>query len=152
MRIPTPLAWRVFLSVLTVSLLSVLATGLLIRVALAGRFEAYLGRTPDSVGPGRRMGRMLLGSAEQAFLADVDRAILIAAVAAVALAALAAVFLAKGLTRGLGDLTAGVRRLASGDWGEPIEAGGPFEVVELATAFNEMADSLANAEQLRRRM
>jgi signal transduction histidine kinase len=142
----------VFLSVLTVSLLSVLATGLLVRVALAQRFEAYLGSTLENVGPGRRMGRMLLGSAEQTFLADVDRAILIAAVVAVALAAAVALLIAKGLTRGLRDLTAGVRRLGSGDWSQRIDADGPLEVVELTMAFNDMADSLEKAEELRRRM
>jgi len=146
------LAWQVFLSILVVTLLSVLATGLAVRAALSGRFEDYVTGMHGQPGMGRGMGRMMLGAAEQTFLDSVDQAIFVSALLAIAAAALAALLLAKLLARPLGSLTVGARRFASGDHDVRVDVDGPVEVVDLAVAFNEMADSLAEAETLRRRL
>jgi signal transduction histidine kinase len=95
---------------------------------------------------------VFLGTAEQTFLAGTDRGIIISALVAVALAALGAWLLARYLVRPLRDLTAASRALAEGRLEHRVEEAGPEEVAGLAVAFNEMADSLSESEELRRRM
>jgi len=145
---------QVFLAILAVSLAAVLASGLVTRGTLSGAFERYLsGGMGPMMGPGSGMGRQVFfGTAEQAFLTGVDRGIIVSALVAVALAALGAWLLARYLVRPLRDLTAASRALAKGRLEHRVEEAGPEEVAGLASAFNEMADSLSESEELRRRM
>lgn len=147
---PRGIVWRVFISILAVSLAAILLTGIITRSALSSAFESYLSAAPTHAGSG--MGRLFLGVAEQSFLAGVDRGILLSAVIAVLMAALGALLFAGYLTRPLRRLTEGVNALARGQLGHRVEAQGPDEVEELAKAFNEMAASLEEGEALRRRM
>ncbi len=143
---------RVFGAILGVSLVSVLATGLFARRELSGAFERYLLGLEGGRMHGRRMGQLILGAAEEQFLAGVDRGILMAAAIAVVLAAIVGMVLARYLSRPLASLTLTARRFATGDLTARAEATGPVEVAALAEAFNEMADSLATTEMLRQRM
>jgi signal transduction histidine kinase len=87
-----------------------------------------------------------------AFLASVNRAVLLAAV----VASLAAVLLTLGLSRRiLGPieaLTAAARRMEKGDLSQRVEVQSRDEIGELARAFNAMADGLAHLEKLRHNM
>ncbi|GAB4287942.1 MAG: hypothetical protein Kow0067_13360 [Coriobacteriia bacterium] len=145
---------QVFASTLTVSLASILVTGLIARAALSRAFDDYMIHIAGTTGmmPGRGMGRMVIGGAEQTFLSAVDRGIVVSALVAVVIAALAAYLVARSLSRPVGQLTAGARALAAGDLDHRVDAGGPEELEELAEAFNDMADSLEQAELLRRRL
>ncbi|MHB1017693.1 MAG: sensor histidine kinase [Coriobacteriia bacterium] len=145
---------QVFLSIVVVSLAAVLATGVIARGTLEGAFNRYLaGGTTGTMGPGSGMGRqMLLGRAETTFLAAVDQGIVLSAFVAVVLAALGAWLLARYLVRPLRNLTAASRALAGGDLAHRVDEEGPAEVAGLASAFNDMAGSLAESEQLRQRM
>ncbi|MGC8733336.1 MAG: sensor histidine kinase, partial [Halothiobacillaceae bacterium] len=133
-------------------LTSVLVAGLIARRALSNAFVAYLSAYGMHMGPGMGFGRMVLGAAERAFLAGVDRGILISAAVAAAIAAGAAIGLAGYLVRPLRQLTSGVEAIASGDLAHRVEVSGPAEIEELAAAFNNMAASLERSEALRRRM
>lgn len=148
----TSLVWQVFISILLIALSSVLVAGVLIRRALESTFAAYLSGLPDPTGAGHGMGRRLLGAAEQSFIANVDRGIWIAALIAIVIAALGALILARRISRPLSTLTASATRFAEGALDERVDASGPREVGDLADAFNEMADSLSEAEALRRRL
>lgn len=145
---------QVFLSIVVISLATALATGLIARGTLEGAFGRYLeGGSTGGMGPGSGIGRqMLLGRAEQTFLTAVDQGILLSALVAVALAALGAWLLARYLVRPLRNLTAASRALAEGDLARRVDEEGPAEVAGLAVAFNEMAGSLAESEELRQRM
>ena len=101
------------------------------------------------MGAGRRL---MLGAAEQTFLTTVDKGLLIGALIAVGLAALAALAVAYYLTRPLERLTVAAQALAAGDLAHRVDVGGPGEVRGLGAAFNEMADSLEESEELRRRL
>jgi signal transduction histidine kinase len=152
MRRGPGLFYQVFASILAVALTSVMITGMLARWAVSVSFERYL-RGEHGMGRGASgMGRMMLGGAEQAFLANVDRSISYAAIGAVILAAIAAWLLARYLTRPLHRVAAAARELAGGDLSHRVEVSGAAEVADLSDAFNEMADSLAEAERLRRRL
>jgi len=147
------LMMQVFLSILAVSLAAVLATGFIARGTLERAFERYLSGGSTHMGPGSGIGRrMMLGGAEQTFLAGVDQGIVISAAVAVVFAALGAWLLARYLVRPLLGLTAASRALAGGDLTHRVDEEGPHEVADLATAFNDMADSLEESEQLRQRM
>lgn len=149
----TSLVQQVFFAFLAVALAAVLATGLVARRALESAFEAYLTSIGMGMSGGPGMGRrMMVGTAEQAFLVGVDRGIIISAVVAFVLAAIAAALLARSLLGPVKRLTAASHALASGDLAMRVEGGGPEEVAELADAFNGMAAALEEAEELRRRM
>lgn len=147
-----PLIAQVFVSILLVALSTVLLVGLLIRRSLERTFEAYLTGLPNPTGMGGGMGRRLLGAAEQTFMTNVDRSILVAALIAIIIAAVGALLLARRISRPLWGLTASAKRFAAGELDERVDASGPKEVGELADAFNDMADSLGEAEALRRRL
>lgn len=149
------LSLQVFLAILTVSLGAVLTVGIVARNALAAAFDDYLGSLPTPTGgmQGRgRMGRMMLGAAEQTFVATVDRSVYIGAIAAVLVTAVVAILLARYLSRPIQRLEGAAEGLARGDLASRVEPSGPVEVAALGEAFNRMADSMEESETLRRRL
>jgi two-component system sensor histidine kinase BaeS len=148
------LFWNVLLALLGVTGVSVLITALVSRSAVLDAFGRYLRGDPGfrlSL-PAIRIREIVLGTAEQDFLANMDRAILVAVVFAAVAAAVAAVLLAGYLTRPIRRLTGAAETLAAGDLSHRVDVEGPAEVEELGRAFNDMADSLSEAELLRRRL
>jgi len=149
-----PLLLQAFFAMLVVALLTVGLSGLITRALFDSAFNSYLETLPAPMG-GRGMGagrQMMLGGAEQTFLSTVDRGILLGAAIGILLAAIAALAVAYYLTRPIGRLTTAARSLAAGDLTHRVDVGGPGEVASLGEAFNEMADSLAESEELRRRL
>jgi len=146
--------WQVFLGVLAVALGAVTMLGIVARYALSSAFDAYLRQLPTGTNMmGRpRMGRMMLGQAEQTFLASVDQSVLIGALIAVALSVVAAYVIARLLTRPIRSLETAALTLADGDFSSRVEVSGAEEISALGAAFNHMADSLQEAEQLRQRL
>lgn len=71
--------------------------------------------------------------------------LLLSGLAGAALAALLSPFLARTLARPVTAVADAAGELAEGAHPEPIPASGPRETVELARAFNAMADALARA-------
>ena len=146
------IAWQFFFGILVVALGAVLAVGLITRRVFSAAFRTYLESLPQmrqGMGMGRRI---ILGTAEQTFLSSVDRGVLIGALVAVLVAALTAFLLARYFTRPLARLEEGALGLAGGDLTHRVEVSGPAEVVAVADAFNQMADNLQEAEDLRRRL
>jgi len=142
-----------FVAMVVVALVSVGLAGLITRSEASAAFGDYLQTLPAPMGQGMGAGRrMMLGAAEQTFLATVDKGILVGALIAVALAALFGGAGAYYLTRPLKRLTAAAQGVASGDLTHRVDTGGPLEVHRLGEAFNEMAASLAESEELRRRL
>jgi signal transduction histidine kinase len=146
---------QIFLAILLVALGAVLTVGVVARNALSAAFDTYLASlpTPQGMMAGRpHMGRALLGAAEQTFVASVDRSVYIGAIVAVVITALVAVLLARYLSRPIQTLEVAAEGLANGDLAQRVEPAGPTEVAALGDAFNRMADSLEEAEALRRRL
>ena len=146
--------WQVFLAVLAVALGAVALLGVITRYALAAAFDAYLQQLPSGANMmGRpRMGLRILGSAEQTFIATVDRSVMIGAVIAVLLSIAAAYLVARALTRPIRRLESAALAIAEGDFDSRVEVSGPEEILALGDAFNHMADSLHEAEELRKRL
>jgi signal transduction histidine kinase len=146
--------WQVFLGVSAVALGAVATLGAITRAALSAAFDAYLLTRPMGVNAmGRpRAGRMMLGAAEESFIAAVDRSVVIGIVAALVLSIIAAYLIAAHLTRPIRSLEDAALALADGDLSSRVEVGGPEEISALGEAFNHMADTLEESEELRRRL
>ena len=147
------LSGQIFVSFLLVALCAVVAVGLIARNALSRAFDDYLAGLPAQGGMGGRgMGRIMLGAAEQTFLDSVNHSVYLAAAIAVVIAGVVAVLLAGYLTRPISRLEHAAEELAGGDLSHRVDMAGPAEVAALGRAFNNMADSLSQAEELRRRL
>jgi signal transduction histidine kinase len=142
-----------FLAIVAVSLASVGLAGMITRTEASSAFSSYLDTLPSPMGGGMGAGRhLMMGGAEQTFLASVDKGIVIGALIAVTLAALMAFAIAYYLTRPLKRLTLAAQTVAAGDLSHRVEPAGPLEVHRLGDAFNEMAGSLSESETLRQRL
>jgi len=84
-----------------------------------------------------------------AFLARLNRTILILGLSAIVLAGLLLSFVSRTITHPLDNLVAGVRALAQGDYTYSVSPRGSSEVAELAEAFSKMRGELLTAEQRR---
>jgi signal transduction histidine kinase len=112
---------------------------------------------PLEVG-GQHVGTLLLSSAvsihetlEEEFLRQVNRSLLWAGLVAGAVALILGLLLARQLTAPLRALTQAAHRLARGDLPQ-VEVRSQDEIGELDQAFNQMAQSLARQETLRRNL
>lgn len=88
----------------------------------------------------------------QMFLTAVHRYLLWASLAALGLAFFISYFLIRRVLRPLSQMHAITRKVAAGDFSARVEVSSQDEVGELGTAFNRMADSLQQLEQLRKTM
>jgi signal transduction histidine kinase len=88
----------------------------------------------------------------EAFLASINRALLLAAGIAGLAAVLLTLVLSRRILRPVEALTAAARRMEKGDLSQRVEVYSQDEIGELARAFNAMADGLARLEELRRNM
>jgi two-component system sensor histidine kinase BaeS len=141
-----------FLAILTVSLASVGLAGVIARNEASSAFGSYLETLPRPMGGMGAGRRLMMGGAEQTFLASVDKSIVVGALIAIALAALVAFGIAYFLTRPLKRLTLAARIVADGDLSHRVDPAGPLEVHRLGSAFNDMAASLSESEILRQRL
>jgi two-component system OmpR family sensor kinase/two-component system sensor histidine kinase BaeS len=95
---------------------------------------------------------MQFTAAAQAFLAQINQSLLLAALIAAIAGALLGVVIARGVSKPLSALAAAARRVEQGKLNERVPVTGSEEVANLATAFNEMTGALQHNEQLRRNM
>jgi len=141
------------------------AAGLVVASEAQGQLGARLAQpdlaaaTPISV-HGELVGYLLvragsggaLSMAGQQFLAQVNGALLQAGLLAGGLGLLLGVVIARGLAAPLSRLSAAARQIARGKLDERVPIAGAAEIADTARAFNEMADGLQQAEQLRQNM
>jgi two-component system OmpR family sensor kinase/two-component system sensor histidine kinase BaeS len=97
-------------------------------------------------------GQGNLLAAEQAFLTQVNRALLQAGAVAGVLGIVLGLLLARSIAAPLGRLASAAHRLAEGKLDERVRVQGTAEMIEAAQAFNDMATSLEQAEILRRNL
>lgn len=151
---------------LAVALVGVGVLGVLVGLATAGAFGEYLaGRSASDLasmagmmdelmgrGASQAMLRQMYGPAEQAYLATVRSALLLAGILAALLALALGLVLSRQVTRPLRTLAQAARRLADGDLNQRVPVRSADELGELAAAFNTLAAALARQETLRRQM
>ncbi len=89
---------------------------------------------------------------EQAYVRQVNRALLIGALMATAVAIVLAIVLARTLTRPLQELAAASRQMAAGNLAQQVPVRTQDELGALATTFNQMSAELNRANQQRRQM
>ena len=91
-------------------------------------------------------------SNEQAVLGRLNRGVFLAGVIAGVLALIISLGLSYTLLRPVNELTFAAQQLASGDLSHRVEVRGTDELATLGHTFNQMADSLQQAEEARRAM
>ncbi len=92
-----------------------------------------------------------LPAPERDLESSLRRAIVAASAIAIVVALLVGLFVARRLTRPLEHLTVAARRLGAGDLSTRVgHEDGPGEFGELAVTFDQMADSLAREDEVRR--
>ncbi len=97
-------------------------------------------------------GRAMLGAAEQTFVATVDQSVYIGAFVAIAIAAVAALLLARYLSRPMRQLETLPRTWPAATCRTGSRSPAPPKSRRSATRSTRMADSLEEAEILRRRL
>ncbi|KAA3655502.1 MAG: HAMP domain-containing protein [Chloroflexi bacterium] len=90
--------------------------------------------------------------AEEAFIAETNRALWIGAGGATAVAVVLAIFMSRTLTRPLQELSHATRQMAQGNLQQTVPVRTQDELGELATTFNQMSAELDRANQIRRQM
>ncbi len=91
-------------------------------------------------------------AADAAFVTAINRSVILGALVASAAAVLATLALSDRIVRPIAHVTQAAERMAKGDLTVRVPVESADEVGHLARAFNAMADSLAQQEQLRRNM
>ena len=97
-------------------------------------------------------GRGALATNEQDFLDQLQRTLLIAAVIAATLGIGVGVVISRTVSRPLSQLAQAARAFAAHHWDQRVQISGTEEVAEVSFAFNDMADSLQQADALRRNL
>ncbi len=142
---------RLVLALILVAWLSVAVVGVLTARLTADRFTVYLRRAPG-MPQMQVMMRTMMGPPERTFLADVRRAIWLAALLGAAVAAVVGTIGARRITAPLRGLADAARRIGRGDLSARVEVGSDDEVGEVAQTFNAMADELRRADESRRQL
>jgi signal transduction histidine kinase len=107
---------------------------------------------------GKRVGTLYVNPVagpdpiDLAFISALNRSVLLGALVAGVAAILVTLGLASGILRPVERLTAAARLMKTGDLSVRVSVDSRDEIGELANAFNAMAGSLAEQEQLRRNM
>jgi signal transduction histidine kinase len=97
-------------------------------------------------------GRGPLATNEQDFLDQLQHTLLIAALVAAGLGIAIGLVISRTVSRPLAQLARAARAFAAHNWDQRVQVGGTEEVAEVSFAFNDMADSLQQAETLRRNL
>jgi signal transduction histidine kinase len=106
-----------------------------------GQTIGYLIVTPGPIGQLRPI--------EQTFIDQVRQNLLLAGLIASLIGAVLGLTFSRTLTRPLNQLAAAARSIAAKDLTRRVRPSGSIEVADVGQAFNEMADSLQQAEELR---
>jgi len=90
--------------------------------------------------------------ADETFLANVTRALMITGLVVALLAAGLGVLLTRSISRPLADMEQAAIRFAQGDYTARVSPRGQDEVATLGRTFNQMAESVGSVERLRREL
>ena len=96
-----------------------------------------------------------IGSPEQRFLDELQRSVILAALGAVALGVVLGLLVSRSLSKPLATLAQAAHGFAARDWSQRVpinETRHIAEVSEVASAFNNMADSLQQSDTQRRNL
>ena len=94
----------------------------------------------------------LRAALQEGFLRTTRRALILAGCAAAAAGIVLSLFLLRHMTRPLRRLDTAAKRIAKGKFDERVEIETSDEIGDLASSFNEMAESLERSEEAKRRM
>jgi len=150
---------KLFLSYLVVILVGAVVLGLATRLTVPEAFNRHMG-LGQGAGQGAGQGMMQGNGTGNGMMSDLfinfqasfNEAMLLALLAAGAVAILVSLLLSRGVVAPVRVLTSASRRIASGHYGERVQASGSDELGHLAHSFNQMAEKLEQVEAMRRQL
>jgi two-component system sensor histidine kinase BaeS len=121
---------------------------------MAAMAELHSGTGPGmgpAMAPGwfQGMPSGMAGQLDSAFRGALIEALAVAGTAALAAAVAVSLLVSRQAAKPIWRLAAASRRIAAGHYSERVASGGPHELRELGTSFNEMAGALEGAERQR---
>lgn len=141
-----PRFWRYILGKLIITyglvvIVAVVVLAVVVRVLMARHVSSLVHTVPDTASS---------AMTEAHFLSLLNQSLIWAGLAALGVAVLFSLVLARFIVRPLRDLSRAIRKIAAGDYRQRVELKSDDEIGELAQAFNDMAASLQQMEELRR--
>lgn len=154
------LFWKLMLAFTLVVAIGLGAVIILANQVAASEFHQMMmgGGQGMMMGPNGMLGGRGQALMQQAALERVNRAVLIGGLVALIAALIVGFFVFRAITRPIDQLTRAAHQLAQGDLGARVTVDdhasrlGSDEISELGAAFNTMAISLQQSEQVRRDM
>lgn len=147
-RLPSlPLRGRILASHLVVVIVGGVTLLVTVDHVAPGAFDTAMGQAMGGQVAG--MSDMMNGLIRTAFRDAIQTSLTIAVVAAVAASIVVSLALSGRISRPITRLVAASRRIADGRYAERVNATSSDEIGQLATSFNEMADSLEATERRR---
>jgi serine phosphatase RsbU (regulator of sigma subunit) len=122
------------------------------RVEFTVAGERYIGQVFELVASGAKGVKLVLASSRDQALAPLRRLqqqILLITALACLVAVIACRIIASMISRPIGELLAGTKRISAGRFDQPVEIHRRDELGELSDSFNQMADGLKERDKLR---
>jgi two-component system sensor histidine kinase BaeS len=138
-RSQTRLATRMSLGTLVVAFLAIAVLAIGVLVIARSTFDGLMVESGTSAAMAQTM-----------FNRGVAEVFVVAMVVAAVVSAVLSVLIAVRLSRPLDDIALAARRIARGDYEARVPRAGAAEVASVADSFNQMAQSLADQERVRR--
>jgi signal transduction histidine kinase len=142
---------KLFASYLVVILVGLVVIAISMSYTALASFEHEMMGNGLGRGP-RHMQSVLDEQIEQSFEDAVNSSLLRSSVVAIVVAGVVSLFISQRITRPLRQLAHASQQLAAGQYPEPLPPPSRDEIGELTYHFNQMAQSLAEQEQLRQQL
>lgn len=151
-----------------IALASVVIVAVLANYAVNNRFNEYLAEgpgytmmgpdytnsdvVPNQVPTFRWMFRHMFGAPEQQFLDTVNRSLWVAAALVIIIAGLISIIFARRMTSPIQHMTRAAKQISAGQLDARIPVETRDEIGELASSFNQMAESLEKNRQMNQQL
>jgi signal transduction histidine kinase len=136
-----------------IALLSVGITAIWVNQSVRADFASYCQRSCEmGTCPGNMATNGMTGVAEQRFLEDFQRSLLVAGLVAVVVAIALGFTIGSIISWPMSQLASSARKIASGDLTQRVTNGNNDEIGEVSSAFNVMAEQLEKKEKSRKQL
>jgi histidine kinase len=150
-RIRRRLGAKLFFSYLIIILVGVLSLMLGAQLSAPAALQRHAARMEATIAMVDG-DEALLQDLNESFVTAVNEILIVAALAALVTAVAISTFVTRRVVGPIQRIQAASRRIAAGDYDERVEVPGEDEMGALAQSFNQMAQTLAETEERRRRL
>jgi signal transduction histidine kinase len=143
------LGWKLFFSYLIIILVGAVSLAIVAEFVTPNAFNRHMAGMEMMMG-GSMSGMM--GDLTESFQQAVNEILLVAATLAIITAVFVSTFVTRRIVKPVREMQEASRHIANGHYEERVHISGEDELAELAQSFNQMAYTLAQTEDRRRRL